>query len=339
MSKTKIVTALIVGGFVLSACSTSDIQARDRLNYTKAQQANPLELPPNLANRTRDANYATNVLSEYNKNHGKSKTAGVNVLPNSADVKLVRAGENRWISAKLPAEFVWTQSVQLFQELGLEVENSNPEAGTLESKWMSNRADVPETFLRKLMSGIADQLFSSPTRDKFKLRLEREGDRVLVHVTHYGLKDKASGYDDQYHTWVERPRDPELEAEFLSRLMVKLGGTEGAEVKAQGTLNIETLADNRFTINRPYNSVWLQVGNLFDDGADFRVDELDRGARTYTVLRAAKTKGFFKKTTVYDTYSVVLTEQGNNQTLIEITPKEPNMPVEPLVKKLTSSLY
>lgn len=340
MLKLKITLLTLLGGAFISACSTADIQARDRLNYKSAQQANALELPPDLSGQQPRTNYATNVLSEYRKTQGRAQS-GVEVLPQSAQVKLMRSGENRWISAQLPAEYVWNQSVQFFNEIGLDIEKSDPQAGILESRWMENRPEVKETFIRRFLQVAADQLFSSPIRDKFKLRLERENsDTVLVYVTHYGLRDQASGHDDQYHTWVERPRDPELEAEFLSRLVTKLGGTTtGETVESSDLAAVEMVTNNELIVNRPFQSVWVQVGNIFDDGQSFRIDELNRESSSYRVLRASGKKGIFKKRTVYDAYQVQVSENSQGSTLIHITPEVSSAPLAPLTDKIKTNLY
>lgn len=339
MPKLKITLLTLLGGAFVSACSTADIQARDRLNYKSAQQANALELPPDLSGQQPRTNYAANVLSEYRKTQGRAQS-GVEVLPQSAQVRLVRSGENRWISAQLPAEYVWNQSVQFFNEIGLDIEKSDPQAGILESRWMENRPEVKETFIRRFLQVAADQLFSSPIRDKFKLRLEREdSNTVLVYVTHYGLRDQASGHDDQYHTWVERPRDPELEAEFLSRLVTKLGGPTGEVVDNADLATVEMVTDNQLIVNRPFQSVWIQVGNIFDDGQSFRIDELNRESSSYRVLRAAGKKGIFKKRTLYDAYRVQVSENSQGSTLIEITPEVLGKPLTPLMDKIKTNLY
>ena len=99
----------------------------------------------------------------------------------------------RWINTGHSTDFVWLQVNQLLRQLGLEVDTSSPEAGLIETKWAENQADVPDGFIRGLIKRVASNLFGASSRDKFKIRLERSGDRVLVFVTHYAMKDEATG--------------------------------------------------------------------------------------------------------------------------------------------------
>ena len=78
---------------------------------------------------------------------------------------------------------------------------------------------------------IRDRLYSAPTRDKFRTRLERsaDGNSTEIYVTHYGVEEVAVGgttaSSSNAYIWQRRPANPELEAEMLNRLTVYLGAS------------------------------------------------------------------------------------------------------------------
>lgn len=343
---------VLMGGLaslvVLAGCSTSTIQPKGRLDYLNASSVNPLELPPDLVSsghRVDSNNRATQMLSEYQKQVNNRNNLSDRVLVSSDAVRVERAGDNRWIVTTLPPEYVWSRSVQLFQEVGLPIEISNPEAGILESGWAENRADVPDSWIRQLLKSTLDNVFSSPTRDKFRIRLERGNKgEVLVYVTHYGMKDQASGRDNEYHTWVDRPRDAELEAEMVSRLVAKLGAKDVKEINRGNAVNI-TETPTGVVINRPVDSLWAQVGNVLDDGAMFQVESQNSKDRSYIVMQKdpKKTTGgglafWTDKKPVYYRFKVQLVDNGKNSTAINITSLDGEKNGE-IIQRLRTNLH
>lgn len=218
----KIAFAVVLSGLIISGCSTQNVQSRDSLRYLKSSQANPLEYPPNLVKQTETNVQDVTTLKEYRQRQNQVVSK---VLPQSGEsITFVETVDGRrWINTGHTTDFVWQQVQQLVRQLGLEIEDQSPEAGLIETKWAENQADVPDGFIRGLLKRVSNTLFGASSRDKFKIRLERDGDRVLVFVTHYSMKDEATGNDDQFHRWVDAPSDPELEAEFIARLATRLG--------------------------------------------------------------------------------------------------------------------
>lgn len=341
---------VLIGGMaclvVLAGCSTSSIQPKGRLDYLNASSVNSLELPPDLTGRgsVDSNNRATQMLSEYQRQSANRDSTN-RVLVTSDSVRIERSGDNRWIVANLPAEYVWSKSVQLMQEIGLPIETQNPEAGILESGWAENRADVPDTWVRQLLKSTMDNMFSSSTRDKFRIRLERgQKGQVLVYVTHYGMKEKTSGRDNEFHSWVDRPRDLELEAEVLSRLVVKLGGQSGKEIKVGNNIKVVD-SGTGVSVNRPLTSVWQQVGNILDDGATFKVESQDSQNNSFVVLQLDPKKkegsklAFWKsKKPVYYRFNVRLTSQGKDGTMIQIDSMDGKSKNE-MVQRLKGNLH
>ena len=71
-------------------------------------------------------------------------------------------------------------------------------------------------------------LYSTGTRDRFRIRLERgkEPGTTEIYLSHQGMEEvvaSGSGSDHISTMWQGRPSDPELETEMLRLLMAHLG--------------------------------------------------------------------------------------------------------------------
>jgi outer membrane protein assembly factor BamC len=72
-------------------------------------------------------------------------------------------------------------------------------------------------------------LYSTSERDKFRTRIEKgPNGTVEVYISHRGAQEQLVGSSKDQTVWTPRPADPELEAEFLSRLMQRLGASKEA---------------------------------------------------------------------------------------------------------------
>jgi outer membrane protein assembly factor BamC len=106
--------------------------------------------------------------------------------------------------------------------------------------------------------------------------------------------------------WQPRPADPELEAEFLRRLMVKLGvsAEQSKALVASGavasTAKVVTINNSpAVQIEEDFDRAWRRVG-LALDRTGFTVEDRDRAQGTYFVRYVEPTEkksepGFFGK--------------------------------------------
>ena len=101
----------------------------------------------------------------------------------------------------------------------------------METDWAENRAKLPQDFIRgAARQARSTQVYSTSERDKFRTRLERapDGNGTEIYISHRGMEEVYTTRAPATATrtrrvWQPRPPDPELEAEFLRRLMVRLG--------------------------------------------------------------------------------------------------------------------
>ena len=294
----------------LSGCSKSfDTLLPDRRpDYRQSTLSQPLEIPPDLTSSTIDDTLVvpeinpsgSASLSAYAKERGgpqpQAKKAEA-VLPPQPGITLQQDGNQRWLTIAAPADQVWPKVREFWISTGFALKRDDPTIGIMETDWVENRADIPEDALRGLLKKYLDILYSAPTRDKFRTRLERSADGAgtEVFVTHYGVEEVAVGgttaSSSNAFIWQRRPSNPELEAEMLNRLTVYLGASEKraeAQQAKTGTAAgprvrlVQESGENRLVIGEDYSRAWRLVG-LALDGSNYAVEEQNRGQGLYVV--------------------------------------------------------
>ena len=293
----------------LAGCSKSfDTLLPDRRpDYRQSTVAQPLEIPPDLTASTIDdtlvvpeINPAGSAsLSAYAQERGGSRTRQpAAVLPPQPGITMRQDGNQRWLVIMAPADQVWPKVREFWTSNGFVLKRDDPTIGIMETDWVENRADIPQDGLRGLLKQYLDVLYSAPTRDKFRTRLERsaDGGNTEVYMTHYGVEEVtvggASASATNTYMWQRRPSSPELEAEMLNRLTVYLGASEkrtevqqakaGAAPAGPRTRLIQEGGESRLLINEDYSSAWRLVG-LALDGSNYGVEEQNRGQGLYVV--------------------------------------------------------
>jgi len=199
-----------------------------------------------------------------------------------------------------------------WQENGFLLTLDQPNLGIMETDWAENRAKIPDSVIRKLIGKVLDSAYSYPERDKFRTRIERvaDGKSTEVYISHRGVAQINISKDRYTETtkWQVRPVDPELEAEMLSRLAVRLGAREGqmkAEVKApeqpKATISKKGELPDSLLMVDSFDRAWRRVG-LALDRVGFTVEDRDRSKGVYYVryvdVDAAdkvKKEGFWSK--------------------------------------------
>ena len=284
----------------------------DKVNY-KTQGGTkvvPLDIPPDLSQLNRDTRYAVPGGSVTASSMSAPRPTAANAATAAKqinDVRIERDGTQRWLVVNRPADVVWPIVRNFWIENGFQYTIDQQQIGLLETEWAENRAKIPQDFIRRTLGKVLEGLYSSGERDKYRTRMERNSTGgVDIFVTHRGMSEE---YKDQSKTstiWQPRPNDPELEAEFLSRLMIKLGAsaeqakvsTAAAEVASRkATL---TSQGDASVLNVPdsFDVSWRRVG-LALDRTGFTVEDRDRAQGIYFVRYVDTTpkeeKGFFSK--------------------------------------------
>ena len=303
MRRARTLLAVAMAG-LLGACSTNLLETKG-VDYKSAGQLPSLEIPPDLTTPARDNRYlvpdtgkSSATLSGYQADRAQqAKTGNVTsgVLPAVDSMRVERSGSQRWLVSTAPPEKLWPLVRDFWQENGFLINVNIPEAGVMETDWAENRAKIPQDWIRNTLGKLLDSLYSSAERDKFRTRLERndEGGSEIF-ISHRGMIEVFADSQKIQTLWQPRPADPELEAEFLRRLMVRLGTQEE---KAKQMVATSTPAPARAAVQvgiggfetlevfEPFDRAWRRVG-LALDRVGFTVEDRDRQKGQYFVRYA-----------------------------------------------------
>ena len=292
---------------VLGACQTaSDMLEGKKVDYKSAGQAPTLEIPPDLTTPTRDNRYvvpggtSSATLSGYQADRAQQAKTGnavSGVLPTIQNMQIERAGTQRWLVVPIPPEKVWPLVRDFWQENGFLIAVDVPETGVMETDWAENRAKIPQDGIRAILGKLIDQVYSTAERDKFRTRLERNAENgTEVYISHRGMIEVSRGSSGGT-MWEPRPADPELEADFLRRLMVRLGtqeekakqmmvaSTAPTAVQARAAIQTGIGGFETLEVFESFDRAWRRVG-LALDRVGFTVEDRDRQKGQYFVRYA-----------------------------------------------------
>ncbi len=295
----------------LSACSVLE---SDKVDYKSATKASTLEVPPDLTQLSQESRYVvpggpvSAAAFEAGKTTSKAEAESKTAVAQIADVRIERDGERRWLVVDRPADKLWEPVRSFWQENGFNLVIDQPELGIMETDWAENRAKIPQDFIRSTIGKVFDSLYSTGERDKFRTRLERNAaGGTEIYITHRGMEEVYASSTKDSTVWQPRKSDPELEAEFLRRLMVKLGVSQ-EQAKAVAAAPAPKASMARLAtvngapvvqLNEGFDRAWRRVG-LALDRTGFTVEDRNRNEGLYFVRYVAPTAekkepGFFGK--------------------------------------------
>ena len=299
--------AMIAAVVTLGGCSTAQelfegASSARKVDYKSAGQIPSLEIPPDLTAPTRDNRYVVpevkgaTTLSTYQAERRAQPAPGsTGVLPAVDTMRIERSGTQRWLVVNESAEKLWPLVKEFWQENGFLVEVENSETGLMETDWAENRAKIPQDFLRSMLGKVIDTLYSTPERDKFRTRLERGNDlkSTEIYLSHRGMMEIYTTETKSETRWQPRPPDPDLEAEFLRRLMIRLGAKEenAKQILAvtreaqRASLTKQADGSERLDVLEPFDRAWRRVG-LALDRVGFTVEDRNRQKGLYFVRYA-----------------------------------------------------
>jgi outer membrane protein assembly factor BamC len=311
---------LLVGAVAcvsIAGCSiTEAINSGSTIDYKSAGKLPSLDVPPDLVAPKGDGRYAIperqqRTYSGYQTSRSAERAAtDPRVLPQIKGMKIERAGAERWLVVNQSADKLWPVIREFWQELGFLIQKESPGTGIMETDWAENRAKLSQDILRRSIGKLFDSLYSTGERDRFRTRLESVAGGTEIYISHRGMIEVAvssSGLEKDQTRWQSRPSDPELEVEFLRRLMVKLGADDA---QARRLVASETArpqlarivgsdpADGGLEISEGFDRAWRRIGLALDRGG-FTVEDRDRSKGIYFVryidpeVTSKQKKGFF----------------------------------------------
>lgn len=304
---------------------------RDSIDYKSSAKAAPLDVPPDLTQLQRENRFA---IPETNR--GSATASGYTLqqqglrgaalgeagaasggqqvsVSAAAEIRVERQGDLRWLVVQRKPEVLFPIVKEFWEQSGFAIVKEVPEAGIMETDFVENRAKIPQDFIRNTIGKVFDSLYSSGERDKFRTRLERTADgNTEIYISHRGVEEVFVGQFKESTVLTGRNADPVLEAEFLSRLMTRLG-IDAAQAKnavadaKQQPAHAKLLknADASYVeVNEGFDRSWRRIG-LALDRVGFTVEDRDRIQGLYFVRfmdqivdaqgKSEAEKGFFKR--------------------------------------------
>ncbi len=329
--------SLLALAMALSACAALE---GDKIDYKSAAKGSTLEVPPDLTQLSRDSRYAipgTSVSAAAMQAGQAAQSSGTTNAAALAlgDVRIERDGNQRWLVINRPADKLWEPVRDFWQESGFNLAQADSNVGIMETDWAENRAKLPQDFIRSTLGKLLDSLYSTGERDKFRTRLERNANGgTEIYISHRGMVEVYGTATKDNTVWQPRPSDPELETEFLRRLMVKLGVSQEqskaiAATPAPRAPSARIASVNNVPVvqmDEGFDRAWRRVG-LALDRTGFTVEDRNRNEGTYFVRYVApnankKDPGFFGKlfsgssaATPPLKYRIVVRSQGEASTV------------------------
>ena len=293
--------------FLAGACSTDGTTSAGKVDYKTAKSLPPLDIPPDLSAPTRDGRYtlpegakSATTLSGYQAGRTMQAAPGTSaVLPAAQGMRVERDGRQRWLVVNEPPEKLWPLVREFWQESGFLLRLEQAELGIMETDWAENRATLSDSWLTRALGGLLRSAHGTDERDKYRTRLERTPTGgTEVYISHRGMEqvysDAGSRADGPLNpVWQPRPSDPELEAEFLRRLMVRLGTpaekaqalVATAQPPQRAALKKGLDGNELLEVFEPFDRAWRRVG-LALDRVGFTVEDRDRQKGMYFVRYA-----------------------------------------------------
>jgi len=287
-------STIALAAALAAGCSVLE---EDRIDYRSARPAATLEVPPDLTQLQRDGRFvapgAVVTAAGF-----QAAQPGAAAVPTAAvqvgDVRIERAGDQRWLVVNRPPEQLWSPIRDFWQENGFFLTLDQQQLGLMETDWAENRALIPQDIIRATLGRLFDTLYSTGERDRFRTRLERRADGgTEIFISHRGMIEVFNERRDST-LWQPRPTNHELEAEFLRRLMVQLGLTQDqAQALVAAATPAQPLARIASVNNLPvlqldegFDRAWRRVG-LALDRTGFTVEDRDRAQGIYFVRYVA----------------------------------------------------
>jgi outer membrane protein assembly factor BamC len=266
---------------MLGGCSLFGGDDRDA--YEAADEARPLELPPDLVQPVADSRMAIPRLRNDRVSALETARPGRDValprvaqatttesseqvLPEYPGMRVRHQGAVRWLEVDTDPAVLWPRLNNFWRQAEIDLAREDPRLGIIQTEWI--------------------QPAGAELRDSYRLRLERQdADTTNVFISHRGAVMPS---DAEARQWQTRLSDPELEAEYLTRLMVYLGEPaqsakqqvaaardEGTEMRLDRIAGIPVLV-----VKGQFPHVWQLTGVALDR-AGLPVEAEDAGSGTY----------------------------------------------------------
>ena len=233
--------------------------------YGEAGSIGGLEAPPEL--ETPEWEESLKIPQTANDRVSAVETYGkaldASVTPEFVDVSMRREGDLRWLEAEVDPVNVWPLLRSFWANQGVILDKDIPSTGIMETDWIEQ--------IDSTTSGISGGREVAATRNKYKIRVEREPNAV-TNIFVSQRKSELQAITEQGGVWVSAKSDPEEEAEVIVNLMEHLGKSREDAIfevaNAEGSRLYIDLQDIDgipvLFVGDQYSRVWRRTGIAID---------------------------------------------------------------------------
>jgi outer membrane protein assembly factor BamC len=342
-------SVVVLGAAVLlTGCTVVREPSRNAEYKTGAARTRSLDVPPDLTQLSRDSRFAPQggVVTASAAGRPSAPGAAAAAAPGAqtvalqqrGEVRIAREGAQRWIVTPQSPEQLWPLLRTFWESNGFTLASENAAAGTMETNWSENRAKLPTEVTRLRLDSLLGRLLDTGERDQYRTRIERGPAGTEIYISHRGIEEVDTSTERDQTRWRPRASDPQLEAEFLGRLLVALGqpapvaaaavaAAEPAAAASTGAVRARALEGAAgLELDEPFDRAWRRVGQALDRGG-FSVEDRDRNGGLYYVryidpaLAGREEPNFLMRLFTRNTptgplrYRVALKPAGNKTTL------------------------
>lgn len=294
----------------LAGCSLfgSKSASDDAVYKTEAKRDAPLDVPPDLAPLGKDDKFGLPEGASANalRSAASASATAQTVSVTGAHARLMRDGAQRWLAVDVPPEKAYLVVKEFWPSVGMRLQLDEPTLGIVETDWQEKRPSVPSGLIQRTLDLVLESVTSTGLKDQYRTRIERTPTNTSeIFITHRGLEEVYSNNNKTTTTWQPRPRDPELEAEMLQRLLVRFesgdstvvasaasdksvpGATAGKDAATVTVLPsvshvVKESDGSHLEVEEPFDRAWRRVGLALDRGS-FTVEDRDRTKGLYYV--------------------------------------------------------
>ena len=280
-------------------CATEDPVSGSRIDYrSQATRTSAIVVPPDLTQLNVDPRTqpgSGSVISATALQNALNGGDGSMAARHVAGVRIERSGQQRWLVSPASPEQIWPVLRSFWKDLGFTVALDQPNLGVMQTDWAENRVKLPQDFIRRTTSKLVDGSYDTGERDSYRTRIERVEGGTEISIGHRGVSINTVD-----RSVVARSADPQLEAEMLSRLMLRLVNLDtvvrpgdAAASQALALVNAPSTVPARarvlegrpaasIQIDDPFDRSWRRLG-LALDRSGFTVEDRDRSQGVYFV--------------------------------------------------------
>lgn len=339
-----VIKPIVVGSLalcLLSACTRDDILSalpNSAPNYKQSHVGSSIEVPPdlssaNLGDKLTVSDYNPSAVANYTayeQAHVQHNQKGfIEVLPTLYKVQVEQpSNQLPYILVDADASTVWQAVTRYWQYQGIRLKTSQPKIGIMETDWLTNVKDAPQTGIGGLLNSLIGFVTNDDSRDRYRLRFTRLNDHQTEVTVLYTSAEKEAahaatptgGKDPQGFNWTISDNDnPEYQLEMTRRIALyvstelkrqdSINGTATPATDSTSTAAASSAAEKKtdstgtsgvltslttvsgvpgLAINGTYDQAW-QILGIGLDKASFVVSESDYQSGTYKVRYAPQT--------------------------------------------------